>query len=58
MRIFERLRRRDRSEGIERKLVETIAFDLLRQIDEEIPITVVRESGCRSCCSASDKARQ
>lgn len=59
MRIFERLRGRDRSKsGIERKLAVTIAIDLLRRIDEEAPVTVVRESSCCSCCSASDKARQ
>lgn len=58
MRIFERLRGRDRN--IERKLVETIAGDLLRRMDEEIPVTVLPESksNCCSCCSADDETRQ
>lgn len=58
MRIFERLRGRDRS--IERKLVETIAGDLLRRIDEEIPVMVLpeRKSNCCSCCSAGDETPQ
>jgi hypothetical protein len=51
------LRGRDRN--IERQLVETIAGDLLRRIDEETPVTVVPESkaNCCSCCSA-DETRQ
>jgi hypothetical protein len=55
MRIFERLRGRDRNEsGIERRLVEAVATDLLRRIDDETPVTVLPESKstCRSCCSA------
>lgn len=57
MRIFERLRGRDRS--IERKLVETIASDLLRRIDDETPVTVVAESkpDCCSCCALDQEAR-
>lgn len=57
MRIFERLRGRDRS--IERKLVETIASDLLRRIDDETPVTVVAESkpACCSCCAVNQEAR-
>jgi hypothetical protein len=55
MRIFERLRGRDRH--IERKLVETVAEDLLRRIDDETPVTVVPESKptCCSCCAAGDR---
>lgn len=58
MRIFERLRGRDRN--IERKLVETIAWDLLRRIDEETPVMVLAESksNCCSCCSADGETRQ
>ncbi|MBR0952533.1 hypothetical protein [Bradyrhizobium canariense] len=58
MRIFERLRGRDR--GIERKLMETIAGDLLRRIDDEVPAAVVADAkpGCCSCCSASEKTHQ
>ena len=58
MRIFERLRGRDR--GIERRLVQTIAGDLLRRIDDEVPAAVVADakSGCCTCCSASEKANQ
>lgn len=54
MRIFERLRGRDRDSSIERKLVETITMDLLRRIDEATPVTVVPpgKSSCCSCCSA------
>lgn len=57
MRIFERLRGRDRTEsGIERRLVETIATDLLRRIDDETPVTVLSEnkSTCGSCSSESE----
>lgn len=58
MRIFERLRARDR--GIERKLVETIAGDLLRRMDDETPVIVVpeKESTCCSCRSAAENTRQ
>lgn len=56
MRIPERLRERDRS--IARKLVETIASDLLRRIDDETPATVVAESrpGCCSCCAVDQES--
>ncbi len=59
MRIFERLRGRDRTEsGIERRPVETIAIDLLRRIDDETPVTVLPEnkSTCGSCRSVEPKA--
>ena len=59
MRIFERLRGRDRTEsGIERRPVETIAIDLLRRIDDETPVTVPPENKptCASCRSAEPKA--
>lgn len=61
MRIFERLRGRDRSEsGIERKLVEAIAGDLLRRIEDQTEATVLpdNESTCCSCCSADKTTRQ
>ena len=54
MRIFERLRGRNRSEsGIERKLVETVLTDLLRRVEDETPSIVLSEgkAACRSCCS-------
>lgn len=56
MRIFERLRGKDRSHsGIERKLVETVVTDLLRQIDDESPTTVLADPKphCCSCCPAT-----
>ena len=59
MRIFERLRGRDRTESaIERRLVEAIATDLLRRIDDETAITVLPEnrSTCGSCRLAEPKA--
>jgi len=59
MRVFERLRGRDRSQsGIERKLVEAIAGDLLRRVDEETPVTLApgNKSTCCSCCSAEPEA--
>lgn len=55
MRIFQRLRGRDRGEnGIERKLVKTIAEDLLRRIDDEDRVTapLQAKSSCCTCCSA------
>jgi len=57
MRIFERLRGRDRR--LERKLVETIASDLLRRVEQETPVTVITESGsnCCACCAADENAR-
>lgn len=57
MRIFERLRGRDRTEsGIERRLVEAIATDLLRRIDDETAILPENRSTCGSCRSAEPKA--
>ncbi len=59
MRIFERLRGRDR--GIEWKLMETIAGDLLRRIDDEVPVAAAPDtkSACCFCCSANgEKAHQ
>lgn len=56
MRIFERLRGKDRGHsGIERKLVETVVTDLLSQIDDESPTTVLADPKphCCSCCSAT-----
>jgi hypothetical protein len=51
MRIFERLRGRDRSgSNIERKLVETVVTDLLRRVDDEAPMMAVPE-GKSTCCS-------
>jgi hypothetical protein len=55
MRIFQRLRGRERDEsGIERKLVETVAMDLLRRIDQDASVTEAseRKATCCSCCSA------
>ena len=59
MRIFERLRGRDRSESnIERKLFETTISDLLRRIEDGTEVTVLSESKstCCSCCSAEAEA--
>jgi len=61
MRIFERLRGRDRSEsGIERKLVESMAGDLLRRIEDPTEGTVSpdNKSTCCSCCSGDETTRQ
>lgn len=61
MRIFKRLRGRDRSESnIERKLVEGIVTDLLRGIADETPATARPEgkSACCSCCSLDDETLQ
>jgi hypothetical protein len=54
MRIFERLRGKDRSDsGIERKLVESVVTDLMDRFDEEGPREVVEEKpNCCKCCSA------
>ncbi|PSO23160.1 hypothetical protein [Bradyrhizobium sp. MOS002] len=55
MRIFERLRGKDRSDsGIERKLVGSVVTDLMDRFDEEGPREVVEESkpNCCTCCSA------
>ena len=59
MRIFEWLQGRDQNKGnIERKLVETIAGDLLRRIEEGTPVTASPESksACCSWCSGEEKA--
>lgn len=59
MRIFERLRARDRSESnIGRKLFETTIGDLLRRIEDGTEVTVLPESKlkCRSYCSAEADA--
>ncbi len=59
MRIFERLRGRDRDESnIERKLLETITGDLLRRIEDGTEVVVLPESksACCSCCSAEAEA--
>jgi len=59
MRIFERLRGRDRNNtGIERRLLETISEDLLRRLEEETDVPVMPESksSCCSCCSAEAEA--
>ena len=61
MRIFERLRVRDRSDGaIARRLLETVADDVLRKIEDETstPTFPESESTCCSCCSADERARQ
>jgi hypothetical protein len=59
MRIFERLRGRDRSHsGIERKLVETVVTDRLRRIDDGIPVTVVSESQAADCCSCCSEVAE
>lgn len=55
MRIFERLRGKDRSgSGIERRLVESIVNNLLSRIEDEDLGTVVADAkpNCCSCCSA------
>jgi hypothetical protein len=58
MRIFERLRRRSRSErAIERKLFEAIVADLLRKLEDGASILVFPESKA-TCCSTDEKARQ
>jgi hypothetical protein len=59
MRIFERLRGRDRSESnIERKPLQAIAGDLLHRIADATEAAAPLESGptCCSCCSAEAKA--
>jgi hypothetical protein len=58
MRIFERLRRRGRSErAIERKLFETIVADLLLKLDDGTSILVFPEN--KSAYSPTDeKARR
>ena len=45
MRMFERLRGRDRCESnVERKLLETITGDLIRRIEDVTEVTVLPES--------------
>jgi hypothetical protein len=59
MRIFERLRGRERRHcGIERQHVGTIATDLLRRMEDEVPLLTApeNESSCCSCCSAEPEA--
>jgi hypothetical protein len=61
MRIFKRLRGRDRGESnIERKLLETITGDLLRRVEDGTEAVVLPESksACCSCCSAEPEARR
>jgi hypothetical protein len=56
MRIFERLRRRRRSErAIERKLYEAIISDLLRKLEDGTSILVFPERKA-ACCSTNEKA--
>ena len=60
MRIFERLRGKDRNEsGIKRRLAEAIVTDLLGRIEDEDLATVVRDAkpNCCSCCSAEAENR-
>jgi hypothetical protein len=59
MRIFERLRGRERRHcGIERQHVGTIATDLLRRMEDEVPLLTAPESksSCCSCCSAEPES--
>ena len=59
MRIFERLRGREpRHNGIERRHGGTIAKDLLRRTEHEVPLQNApeRRSSCCSCCSAEPEA--
>lgn len=61
MRIFQRLRGPKRQEsGIERKLLEIVAVDLLHSIDEDAAVTEASESKatCCSCCSAGPETTQ
>ena len=61
MRIFERLRGRDRSDGaIARRLLETVGDDVLRKLEDETSARTFpeNESTCCSCCSADDRPRQ
>jgi len=53
MRIFERLRGRDRQDSsIELKRVATVAMDLLRRIEAETPVTVLPQG--KSSCGAAE----
>jgi hypothetical protein len=51
------LRGRARAKAVERKLFETIAAGLLKEMAEEESSSVSRpgNNGCCSCCSADDK---
>lgn len=57
MRVVDRLRGRARSKAVERKLFETIAAGLLKEMAEEESSSVSGpgNNGCCSCCSADDK---
>lgn len=63
MRIFERLRGRDRDEtNIERKSVDAVTTELLRDLEEGIEVAALavateNNQGCGSCCSAKAVAR-
>jgi len=62
MRIFERLRGRDRDEtNVERKLLETVTVECLRGLEEGTEVTAFsvateNKSACFSCCSAEAAA--
>jgi hypothetical protein len=58
MRIFERLRGRDRSDSaIARRLLETVTDDLLRKLEDETSAPTFPES-VSICCSADEMAHQ
>jgi hypothetical protein len=58
MRIFERLRRRGRSErAIERKLFEVIVADLMQKVEDGTSILVFPESK-PAYCPTDEKARR
>ena len=63
MRIFERLRGRDRGEtNIERKFLETVTAEFFRSLDEGtevagLTVATDNKSACCSCCSAEATAR-
>jgi hypothetical protein len=59
MRIFERLRGRSRSDSaIERRLLEAVTGDPLRNLEDEtsIPVFTENKAHCCSCCSAEAEA--
>ena len=59
MRIFERLRGRNRSDSaIERKLFEAITDGLLLKLEDSPPALARSEAHCCSCCSAEEKLAQ
>lgn len=61
MRIFERLRRRSRSDKvIVRRIFETVTSDLLQKLEEgtSVPILADGASTCCSCCAARDATRR